>query len=309
MKKRRSNKKPLNFYSFLFLVIVVDELIKLYFKLPKESFELILRNAIIREKLFKAWKSFLDSDFDDVERITNKIFDDVFGVFLRQFEFFDIREQNPFNELIKSYVDFTNSMIKFWSSFFEVEERNLLKDFLDYWAKMNEKFGKVLEYTSMKNEIFQKLPLISKDAVVAISKAIESYEKFENLRNEYEKIILNAWKESNKKFVEELKTKDPEKLSFTDFINVWIKELSSNFDKIVKDETFVKVQSEMLHSLMDFLKYTRIFNESLVTPTNPFALKSEMDEAYKRIHDLKREVNELKKKVKKLEQKVEEFGK
>jgi len=293
-------------------VVVVNELNKLYFKLPKESFELLLRNVVVREELFKAWKCYLNADLEKVEETVDKIFNEIFRVFFRQLEIFGINdlEENPFDEFLKSYIDFTTSILKIWGSFFEVEERNIIEEFLNQWMELSEKFNEVLAF-ALKQEALKQLPFLSKDAVVAVYKAIESYEKLKKNWKEYRELLFNAWKESNTKFMYELeRIKTPEKMSFSDFVNIWTKNLSHVFDLVVKDERFVKVQSELLNALMDFLKYKRIFNEVLAAyPSNPFALKSEIDEAYKRIHDLKREIRSLNERVEKLEQKIKEVKK
>ena len=290
----------------------MNELNKLYFKLPKESFELLLRNVVVREELFKAWKCYLNADLEKVEETVDKIFNEIFRVFFRQLEIFGIKdlEENPFDEFLKSYIDFTTSILKIWGSFFEVEERNIIEEFLNQWMELSEKFNEVLAF-ALKQEALKQLPFLSKDAVVAVYKAIESYEKLKKNWKEYRELLFNAWKESNTKFMYELeRIKTPEKMSFSDFVNIWTKNLSHVFDLVVKDERFVKVQSELLNALMDFLKYKRIFNEVLAAyPSNPFALKSEIDEAYKRIHDLKREIRSLNERVEKLEQKIKEVKK
>jgi len=287
---------------------MMDELEKLYFKLPKESFELLLRNVIIREELFNAWRYFLDSDFESLERSVDKVFDEMFRVFFKQLKLFGIHEKNTFDEFLRSYVDFTNSLLRFWFSFFEIKERNLVGEFLEYWMKIREKFTETLVIGLKHEGVLREFPFISKDAVIAVFRAIESYDKFNKSWNEYKNIISKAWVDANKKFVGYLKmVESPEKIDFKDFVDLWMRELSSVYDEVMRSEKFVRVQSEMLHNLMDFLRYKRTFNEMLFNyPSNPFALKSEIDEAYKRIQDLKREVNRLNKRVKELEHKLKE---
>lgn len=285
--------------------------IDLYRKLPKESFELLFRNLAVRDHLKEIWRvyeqfgSISEEDFD-------KIFNEVFRFFLRPFEIVllnekAIRSMIPLDEMLSgkgvfnAYAEFMNSLfshgfltLKLLSE--PLQQKTVLDSFIEEWREFLRNFDSGFEINLSEYPFL--LPGTAKnyflDCLSHWSTFLENYEKYRGLLKE-------AYVSAVKTFIEVA-----EKNKFKDFDKFRLsfqEALAREFDCLIKSEEYLELQGILLSSLFDHIYCLRRFLEIIIenNPASPFATVSQIDEAYKRILDLKRKVSELEKRIEKLE--------
>lgn len=303
-----------------------EEIIEVFKKLPKESFELLLRNISIREHLENLWKKYEITGKVKKDEEFSKIFDEIFRFFFRPLEIFLAGEQyfkyilpkpdvirlfESQRELFEAYEDFILSLISHMRITSEIlmgftfteTAKSLTESFVKKWWDFARRSYKI-ELDSYR--IASEYPfIISKEASNDLFKAAEHWSEFRDAFFEFKEIITNTYDQSVEEFIDFANSNKIE--SFQDFSAKFAGIVAKNFDTLIKSEEYLKAQRKMLDNLMDYTYHTRKYFESILesSPLNPFATVSQMDEAYKRIMDLKRKVKELEKKVKELESKLE----
>ena len=290
-----------------------EELLGIFQKLPKESFELILRNMQIREKLKSLWEKYDRGDItsEDFE----EIFDEIFILFFRPLEIMlkmgksikFLLSERMFTRiqenLLNAYLDFLNAWmehIKTLSRIYSMEKADVVENFIDAWQDYLSRYMEV-EYSEILR-ISEELPfLMPKEASEHLFKSMESWLSFEKSYQEYRDILFYIYKRSVHDFLDAAKKSKIK--DFESFISKFADFVARDFDVVLKSDEYIRTQGEMLNSLMDYIYNARRFMELMFenSPLNPFATISQIDEAYKRITDLRRKINELEERIEKLE--------
>ena len=105
-----------------------------------------------------------------------------------------------------------------------------------------------------------------------------------------------------KKVIESIagKMKSGEEIkSFNEFFDLWIDTNEKTYLELFQTEEFSKLQGELLESTLNVRKHFFKLME-LYLYDFPIALRSEMDDLYKTIYDLKKKVKSLEKQIKNL---------
>ncbi len=304
-------------------VLAKEKLLDLFRQLPKESFELMFRNIRIREQLESIWRFYSVSGKLKYSEEFDRIFDEIFRLFFRPLEIFVqsgniIRQMLPdrtiigllevesqlidtFNEFIRSWFQHLKLMSEITTGYVLPEtSKSLLEDFVEAWNEHLRKYYRIK--VPVEDRILEEYPFIlPKEASEFLFRSLESWDKFkdefykfkEMLNKTYRKAVLNFIEEANKKKIED----------FSVFIQTFADLVAKEFDGLMNSDEYLKTQGEMLGSMMDHAYYARRFMETVLefSPLNPFATISQIDEAYKRILDLKRKIRELEKRVEELE--------
>jgi len=84
---------------------------------------------------------------------------------------------------------------------------------------------------------------------------------------------------------------------FDEFFDIWIDTSEQAYYKLFKTEEFAKLQGELLDSSLDVKAHFFKLMESHLSDL-PIALRSEMDDLYKTVYDLKKSVKKLEKQLK-----------
>ncbi|NOY11462.1 MAG: hypothetical protein GXO67_05145 [Archaeoglobi archaeon] len=299
-----------------------EDIVEVFKKLPKESFELLLRNISIREHMERLWSKYSISGRIKKDEEFERVFDEIFRFFFRPLEMFLMGEQylryflpgpetlklvESQREVYEAYEDFVLSLIshmKLTSELFAgytISEtaRSLTESFVNRWWDLAKRRYK-LELDGYR--VLNEYPFIlSKETSNDLFEAAEHWETFRESFFAYRDLMRSAYDESVDEFIEYANSNRIE--SFDQFMNDFAEIVARKFDVLIKSEEYLKIQRRMLGSLMDYSYHMRRFFESILeqSPLNPFATVSEMDEAYKRIMDLKRKVRELERRIEELE--------
>lgn len=301
-------------------MISQDEAIELFKFAPKETFEFLLRNIEIRRILEDLWEKH-QAGVIRYDESFERIYEEFSKFFYRPIEIsmFGIRQLNylfPFVDLMRileSQNEFLDTYCEFLSSFFShlklLSEiyftyttsepiKNVLDRFLDHYADLI----KSCSSEFMKVDLLHEYPLIlPKKIFEYLENAINSWRNFSEFFRSYRELRKQAFVTAAERFIEVANNK---KFSnFFDFLNTFLNEEVKEFDNLLSSKKYVEVQKNMVESLMDYLYYFRRFYEGIAesNPLNPFATVSQMDEAFKRIFDLKRRITELEKKLESIE--------
>ncbi|MEM2977665.1 MAG: hypothetical protein QXM46_00030 [Candidatus Hadarchaeales archaeon] len=302
-----------------------DELIELFREAPKESFELLLRNLKIREHLrilhakhVAGLKLSYDGNFDG-------IFEEFFRFFFRPLEtavhgarqlrflffMFDFGLMESQNETFRAYSDF----LKSWLDHLRLTSELMLGRVLpastvDVFREFIRTYRDKIESPRMD---FSGYPveypfLLPKSVLTNLEKSVEHWEKFSEAFREYRKIIKETYVRAAERFIEEANRSRFEE--YQTFAGAFSNFEAQAFDEVLKSEAYLRVQRSMLDNLMDYIYFYRRFSEEMLesNPMNPFATVSMLDEAFKRILELKRRVSELEKKVSRLERGSRDSG-
>ncbi len=306
-----------------------EDLVEVFKKLPKESFELLLRNISIRDHMERLWIRYSISGNLKKDEEFDRVFDEIFRFFFRPLEMFLVGEQyiryilpspdilkiaEGQREVFEAYEDFMLSLVSHMGltaeilSGFTVSKtaKSLTDSFVRKWWEMA-KVRYKLELDGYR--LFNEYPFIlSKETSNDLFEAANHWDEFREAFFVYRDMMRKTYDESVDDFIEMTNSRKIE--SFEEFMQEFAKNVAEKFDELIKSERYLSVQKKMLGSLMDYTYHMRRFFESILeqNPINPFATVSEMDEAYRRIMDLNRKIRSLEKKIKELEKRLEEGG-
>ncbi len=294
-----------------------EELIELFREAPKESFELLLRNLRIREHLrilhakhVAGLKLSYDENFD-------RIFEEFFRFFFRPLEsaihgtrqlrflffMFDFGLMESQSETFRAYSDFLRSWLEHLRLTSELMMGRVLPvSMADVFREFIRTYRSKVESPAMDFEYPVEYPfLLPKSVLTDLERSVEHWEKFSEAFREYRKIIKETYVRAAEGFIEEVNRRRFE--GYQEFAGVFSEFEARAFDELLKSEGYLGVQRSMLDNLMDYIYFYRRFSEGMLesNPMNPFATVSMLDEAFKRILELKRRVSELEKKVSRLE--------
>jgi len=157
-----------------------------------------------------------------------------------------------------------------------------------YWDAYERTFGRLLESPSLGHtrELTQDL-LKGFDAWVDSRRAIL----------EYQSGLAEGWTQAFEQFVRKLVSlaEKGEKIqSLVQLLNLWIDVIEGVFTTRFRSEDYLQKQSRLVNTVMAYRLIEREIVEAFLK-TSHLPSRSELDEAYRRIYELRREVKELKK--------------
>ncbi len=303
-----------------------EELIELFKALPKESFELLLRNISIRERLEDLWKEHASGKKLGYGERFEALFEEVFRFFFRPLEitlrgFRQLRFLLPLPELLESWEsqwelirawrDFIDSLFSHFSLMTELSlgitapavVKSMMDNFRESWKERVDRYYRhyyLLDVEELR--VYTDYPLIlTKKTTQYLLNALDEWEQFSGYYMEFKDLIRNSYKASIREFIEVANSKRFD--SFQSFRDAFINISNQKFDSLLRSKRYLEVQGNMVSHLMDYLYRTRRFFEEMFenNPINPFATVGHVDEAHKRIMDLRRKVMELEKRINELE--------
>jgi len=171
-----------------------------------------------------------------------------------------------------------------------------------YWDAYERTFGRLLESPSLGHtrELTQDL-LKGFDAWVDSRRAIL----------EYQSGLAEAWAEAFEQFVRKLVSlaEKGEKIqSLVQLLNLWIDVIEGVFTTRFRSEEYIEKQSRLVNTVMAYRLIEREIVEAFLK-TSHLPSRSEVDEAYRRIYELRREVKELKKSLRDLKAELSDQSK
>lgn len=292
----------------------MQELNGLFGKIPKESFELLQRNIDLRqnlEKLYEEYKRGLSLRANDFDTIFNGIF----RFFFRPLEL-SILASKPLmlllptaenlnlyevtEETFKAYEDFLKSLKDHFDLTVKIFEQKFSNPFIDEIAHhfdFKQSELKLGDLTFMADYPY----ILTNRAIEHITASIDSWRRFTEDYSIFKSMMVATFRRAVEEFLEGLEEKRAE--SYAEFAARFYDVCAKHFDSLLASENYISVQRSMNSNLMDHLYHFRRFYEELLenSPANPFATVGQVDEAYKRITDLKRRVAEIERRLKELE--------
>ncbi|MFZ4702798.1 MAG: poly(R)-hydroxyalkanoic acid synthase subunit PhaE, partial [Candidatus Methylumidiphilus sp.] len=137
-----------------------------------------------------------------------------------------------------------------------------------------------------------------------ILKCLDDLSVYAAKNTEYQHTIYITGLAAMEKVVEKLAEKissGEEIKQFDEFFDVWIDTSEQSYFKLFQTEEFAKLQAELLDAALNvkshFFKVMEMYLYDL-----PIALRSEMDDLYKTVYDLKKTVKKLEKQLNEVSQ-------
>lgn len=245
----------------------------------------------------ETWKNIYTAD--NYKKMTEQMFSgffnnnslkDMYENSMKQVQHFFVNQNN----LGKEYMEQMQNMKAQFPEMFSGNAEQLK----DLYAKMNNVFGKTFEpLLKLANPGKEKENV---EATIALmDKVAEFSVKQTELQSYLYKTMQSSLEELAKETQEKFKTMTPGSFtmpSASDLYNEFIKKNETFFTKLFATEEFSKVKGDALTLTMDVKKHFETQFEN-VFGSYPVVFKSDMDEVYQTIHDLKKTVKELQTKL------------
>ncbi len=276
-----------------------DEVIEFLKVFPKESLELIVRNVKIRELLVRIWNSYVsgrleyDEDFEE-------IFNQIFRMFFRPLEFAlnmaklvklvfpdveTLRTVEVQRDVVEAYDEFLKSLFDYVRNLGVVPAQS---------DEMREIIREVREYY----DVMVEFPLaISRETARYLFECMDYWEGFRESYYKLKALVRGCYRKAVENFVRY--ARENEIREFNAFTKDFQDFAAKEFDELLKSGEYLEAQKTMIDNLMDHFYCLRRFYESMLeqNPSTPFATVAQIDEAYRRITDLRRDVIEIKKRL------------
>lgn len=312
----------------------VEELAKLFKKVPKTSFELLLRNLKIRDSLkglYEKHSSGLPLSYDEG---FEGLFNDFLGMMFRPLGImaYGVR---LLSSLLSHLLDYffspfllfldrgaaearegvareCASFAKSWLEHLKTTTDLLLgkamptvgstmEEFLRTYEKEVEEYVKEAIRYTLSGPL---LPL-PKAFFTNLEEAIRCWEGFAKAFEDYRRALKEAYVKAAEAFIE--KANESRFNSYQEFIEAFLDLEAQAFDEVLTSPRFLEAQKLVVEGLMDYVRYCRALFEGVLTsnPANPFATVSLLDEAFRRITDLRRRIRKIEGRLASLEEKLE----
>ena len=211
-----------------------------------------------------------------------------------------MRGMNDMNALWKTYLDQWQGYLNPWTNAMQASQpltgpammgdRNSLIEMTNlYWDAFQDTFGQLLQAPGLgsSRELDEKLRL-----------GFAAWLDMQTASYEYQVVVANAWVESFKSLMEELvnQAEKGEQLSLRDFLNKWSGLADDIFKTTFASDAYVAAQSKLVNAMMSYRKRQRAVSE-VVLQALDLPTRSEVDEAHRRIYELRKEIKALQKTV------------
>lgn len=268
--------------------------------LAKETFSKTLYGSTAMQKLYELWQPLLNamrdksidpasySDFTDpakIKQLVDKLFNfdlDAMGQFQKQLS----QYTNLYQQFGKSFTDNTQTQFNsFTQNDFQPE--NLVKQMQAAYTAFENTAGKLFS-----------VPAVGKDRekMELFSQCAKAFSDYAASNIEYQKLMQTTGSEAMHNVVKTLaaKVQAGEKFEkFDEFFALWIDINEQTFNKLFQTKAFSQKRNAMTEA---GFKARKLYNQVLENQLAdfPIARRSEMDEVYKTIYDLRKEVKSLK---------------
>lgn len=193
-------------------------------------------------------------------------------------------------EFLKPWMEASESSFKTLPKFVEGHPESFLNIFNNMLHAFDSTFGKTF-----------RIPAVGKDRekIEQLLRTFDDFFVFLRKNIEYKQLMYLTGIDAMGKVIGRVaeKIKAGEELKrFEDFFNLWLEVNEKSYLALFKTEAFSKLQGELLEADMKARK--RFFKlMELYLYDFPIALRSEMDDLYKTVYELKKKVKTLEKQV------------
>jgi len=277
----------------------------IYFKLPKESFENLMRSMDMYVKLHKAWQD-ISAQILPGEITAEKLYDSLLptlkDIYSDLFEFLFGPEYlvGPFGakslEAASNVIDFYKSILEAWENMAKTSWSS--KEVKEYFGLLSTAWG---PFDVFFRPFFALFLFPPKELVSNWSKLLDTYKDALKHWSDYYSKLYEAWMDASKRFAKELAglAQEGKPITFKEFHEAWFKVFQEVYLEVIKSPEVISLQTLLMGNSMDLIAYWKKVLEVALNHMQilPIPTKSEIDEISKVIYQLKRELNLLTKKV------------
>lgn len=211
---------------------------------------------------------------------------DVFDASIKKIHEFFTTQNNLGKEYTAAFKNIANEYPQLISGDF-AKLTDMYKNANNVFSKSFEPVLKLAGAGKEKVAIEENIALLDKIAEFSVKQAQLQYHLYTTTQNAVETTSKKAFEKFEKLSPEAAKAE-----SFNEFYNEWIKTNEDLFTALFASEDFSKLKGEMLNISMDVKSHFEKQFEN-VFGVYPVVFRSEADELYKTIHDLKKQVKAL----------------
>ncbi|HXB39324.1 MAG TPA: poly(R)-hydroxyalkanoic acid synthase subunit PhaE [Bacteroidia bacterium] len=251
-----------------------------------ESFKGGNFNADTLKKMYQpdAYKQITEQLFNSFFHTSNM--KDVFDASIKKIQDFFSNQNNLSKEYTAAFKNIANEYPQLvGGDFGKLSE--MYKNANNVFAKSFEPVLKLAGAGKEKEAIEENIVLLDKIAEFSVKQAELQF----HLYNTTQKAVETTSKKALEKF-EKLSPEELKGQSFNEFYNEWVKTNESLFTDLFASEDFSKVKGELINVSMDVKKHFEKQFENVFN-VYPVVFRSEVDELYQTIHDLKKQVKAL----------------
>lgn len=211
---------------------------------------------------------------------------EVFDASIRKIQDFFGNQNNLSKEYFQAFQNISNEYPQLVSGDF-AKLSELYKNANNIFSKSFEPLLKLAGAGKEKEAIEENIALLDKIAEYSVKQAQLQYHLYSTTQKAVERTSKKAFEKFEKFSPEELKSQ-----SFNELYNEWVKTNEELFTSLFASEDFSKIKGDLLNISMDAKKHFEKQFEN-VFGVYPVVFRSEVDELYKTIHDLKKQVKSL----------------
>lgn len=211
---------------------------------------------------------------------------EVFDASIGKIQNFFANQNNLSKEYFQAFQNISNEYPQLVSGDF-AKLSELYKHANNVFSKSFEPLLKLVGAGKEKEAIEENIALLDKIAEFSVKQAQLHFHLYTTTQKAVESTSRKAFEKFEKFTPEELKAQ-----SFNEVYNEWVKTNEELFTDLFASEDFSKIKGDLLNISMDAKKHFEKQFENVFN-VYPVVFRSEVDELYKTIHDLKKQVKTL----------------
>lgn len=260
--------------------------------------------------MFKLWHTLVENTLKPMRLSTQEIYEkwekelgDNFNTYFMPYipESYRAYIKNPFG-VYKLYREITASLLEPWLNDFEVDFTKYIKkgpgdasfgyiDFVSLWKEdYAQTIGKILGSPAFGS---------SREYIEKQTEFVDAFVNYLTNMGEFSATLYATSVDTLKKVINdfaEMAITDGDPKSFREFYDHWSKEIDKAYDKLFTTSEFSKLMGQYVNTSMDFkMKLDSVLEDYF--RMLPMPTRSEMNNLYKTVDNLKREVRQLKREL------------
>ena len=208
---------------------------------------------------------------------------DVFDASIKKIQDYFVNQHNLSKEYTSTFTNISNEFPQLVSGDF-AKLTDMYKHAQNVFAKSFEPILKLTQAGKEKEAIEANIELLDKISEYSVKQA--------QLQQHLYATTQKAMEEAAKKAFEKMTPETLQQQSFTEFYNEWLKTNETLFTELFESSEYSKLKGEILGISMDVKKQFEKQYES-VFAIYPIVFKSETEELYKTVYELKKQVKAL----------------
>jgi polyhydroxyalkanoate synthase subunit PhaE len=169
-------------------------------------------------------------------------------------------------------------------------DRSALMELIDlYWDAYQDTFGKLLQSPGLgsNREFDEKL-----------RKGFAAWLDMQEAMYEYQVVVADTWVKAFEQLMQEIvgQAEKGKAMSLRDFLNQWSGTADNIFKAAFASEAYITVQSKLVNMMMSYRIRQREIMESTLQSLD-LPTRSEVDEAHRRIYELRKEIKALREEI------------